>query len=82
MKKLFIAILMLFALTGCVPNSSESIVSKDTPSMFVRVEEGFSWDVYYHRDTKVMYAVSDGVKNSGTFTVLVNPDGTPMLWEE
>lgn len=74
MKKLFIAVLMLFALTGCT--------TKDTPSMFVRVEEGLSWDVYYHRDTKVMYAVSHGAHSYGIFTVLVNPDGTPMRWEE
>lgn len=30
---------------------------------------------------KVMYAVSGGAYNNGTFTLLVNPDGTPMLWE-
>lgn len=29
----------------------------------------------------IMYAISDGYYNHGTFTVLLNPDGTPMLWE-
>ena len=33
------------------------------------------------RETKVMYAISLGVYNSGTFCQLVNQDGTPMLWE-
>lgn len=52
-------------------------------SMFV-VVEGSGLDSYrivYHRDTKVMYAVSTGGYNSGNFTVLLNPDGSPMLWK-
>ncbi len=56
---------------------------KKQTSMFVIVE-GNSGDVYrivYHRDTKVMYAISAGAYNSGCFTVLLNPDGSPMLWE-
>ena len=36
----------------------------------------------YHKETKVMYAVSSGGFNSGNFTVLVNPDGTPMIYKE
>lgn len=40
-----------------------------------------AYDVVYHKDTKVMYAVSHSCYNIGTFTVLVNPDGTPMLYE-
>lgn len=52
-------------------------------SMFIRIE-GSSMSIYsivYHKDTKVMYAVSTGGYNSGNFTLLVNPDGSPMLWE-
>lgn len=29
-----------------------------------------------------MYAVSDQQNNRGTFTLLVNADGTPMLYKE
>jgi len=53
------------------------------PSMFV-VVEGSGLDSYrivYHRDTKVMYAISCGGYNAGNFTVLLNPDGSPMLWK-
>lgn len=32
-------------------------------------------------NTKVMYAISDGAHNYGNFTLLVNADGTPMLYE-
>lgn len=69
-------------LSGCAANGPESQVVEGKSSMFVKVEDGHTWDVYYHRDTKVMYAVSDGSRTYGNFTVLVNPDGSPMLWEE
>lgn len=45
------------------------------------VEDMSTWKVVYHKKTKVMYAVSDGSYNYGTFTLLVNADGTPMIWE-
>ena len=50
--------------------------------MFITVESGLDYKVVYHRDTKVMYAVSEGSSNIGTFTLLVNPDGSPMLYKE
>lgn len=73
-------------LTGCgfkksVPIDAESY---DEESMFVICEScsfNRNWNVVYHKDTKVMYAVSRGGYNSGNFTLLVNPDGSPMLWE-
>lgn len=50
-------------------------------SMFVQVESTAKWDIVYQKSTRVMYAVSSGLYNGGTFTLLVNPDGTPMIWE-
>lgn len=49
--------------------------------MFVEVYEGRSYSVVYHAETKVMYVAGD-VKYGDVFTVLVNPDGTPMVWRE
>ena len=40
-----------------------------------------NWKVVYHKETKVMYAISDQQNNRGTFTLLVNADGTPMLYK-
>ncbi len=40
------------------------------------------WLIVYRRETKVMYAVSNSNHNVGTFTLLVNADGTPMLWRD
>ena len=78
MKK-FLAIIILvfvFLFTGC------GVVNRVTNSMFVTVESGWDYKIVYHKDTKVMYAVSDGSSNIGTFTLLVNPDGSPMLYKE
>lgn len=49
--------------------------------MFVLIEEGEYWYVYYHQETKVMYVMSLSSYNRGNFTVMVNPDGSPMLYE-
>lgn len=56
-------------------------------NMFIRVQRhnyynGNDYDVVYHKDTKVMYVISRGQYNSGQFTLLVNPDGSPMLYKE
>ena len=81
-KKIVALLLVLVSLTfvGCQKVES---VSKDVDntSMFVIIENTSSWTVVYHKQTKVMYAVSAGTYNYGTFTVLLNADGTPMLWE-
>lgn len=49
--------------------------------MFIELESTYNWLIVYHRETKVMYAVSYGHSNIGTFTVLLNADGTPMTYE-
>jgi hypothetical protein len=59
---------------GGSPEISEN-VSKT--SSFVIVEDGESYYIVYHKDTKVMYTGC----NYGNFCLLVNPDGTPMIWE-
>lgn len=86
MKKLLVMILFILLLTGC-GKSADSQYSQEVNSqktgMFVRVQPTLLDDYYvvYHKDTKVMYAVSAGSYNRGNFTLLVNPDGTPMLYE-
>lgn len=85
MKKLaavLTALFLAFALAGCNSNSTESKIDDGTPSRFVKVEQTGTWMVVYDNETKVMYSVSYGVYNIGTFTVLVNADGTPLLYEE
>ena len=76
-------ILFMFLLTGC-GGRTDSQNSQET-NMFVIIQESsptYPYKIVYQKDTKVMYAVSNGYYNSGVLTVLVNPDGTPMLYEE
>ena len=88
MKKL-VTIFIAIALCACLfmgcgsPQVSRSpIYNEDSSSMFITVEHvNKKWRVVYHEDTKVMYVVSCGDSNRGTFTVMLNPDGTPMIWE-
>ena len=76
---ILIVLTMAVLFAGCATMEYETDNSKG--SMFVVVEETVSFCVVYHKETKVMYALSYGHYNSGTFTLLVNADGTPMLWE-
>jgi hypothetical protein len=76
-----VAIVLVLTLTGC-GKSVERVSTFESRSMFVEIEKAQSWVIVYHRDTRVMYAISYGVSNVGTFTVLLNADGTPMVYEE
>ena len=84
MKRLLV-VLMAIALCACLfvgcggmPKYDEN-VSKS--SSFVIVEDGDGYNVVYHKDTKVMYTYSTTSYNYGNFCLLVNSDGTPMIWE-
>jgi len=77
-----LCIIFVLLLTGCGTKLDSIDKKPERPSQFVKVEEnseGF-YLVVYHRETKVMYVVSRGPYNCGNFTLLVNPDGTPMVW--
>lgn len=86
MRKTFalaVAGLLGLTLCGCSVNKINKVdYDPNAPSMFVQVEMGLNHYVVYHKDTKVMYVVSGGASNAGTFTMLVNPDGSPYLYEE
>ena len=79
-----LCVIFAFFLIGCgTPIERVDDKPKKPVSMFVIIE-GSGADCYrivYHRDTKVMYAISCGGYNAGNFTVLLNPDGSPMLWK-
>ena len=82
-KILFGAVIvsLVASLVSCAATTKSSSGDQKT-SMFIEIEDTNYWEIVYHKDTKVMYAVSMGHDNYGNFTVLVNPDGTPMLYEE
>ncbi len=73
-----LAIVMVFCLVGCQQVQDES--NECDFSMFVYIEKSPRWMIVYHKETKVMYAVSNG-ENYGNFVLLVDADGSPLLWE-
>ena len=85
MKKSFVIlitmILLSFGLTGCFGVEQQHEESDSKYSMFINVEYTSYYNIVYHKDTKVMYAISRGGYNQGTFTVLLDADGAPMLYE-
>lgn len=87
-KKLAIilsTLVLAVSLVGCSNVTVETTYDPDAeeliPSMFVAVEDASIWEIVYHRETKVMYAVSCGSYNCGTFTLLVDENGDPLLYE-
>lgn len=84
MKKLLILLsISLVCLVGCAGcNTHEHPSSDYKGSTFAILEGHTGYYIVYNKQTKVMYAVSNGAYNEGTFTLLVNADGTPMVYEE
>lgn len=78
---LLVCIGLLILLVSCSNNEVQKEVEDErNKSMFVELEWTSDWSVVYHKETKVMYAVSQGTYNRGVFTLLVNPDGSPMIY--
>lgn len=87
MKKIICALIALVVLVAVLASCSEGLAvevegqTKNNTSMFIEVERTEYWRVVYHKDTKVMYVISDGVQNGGNFTVMVDRYGFPLVWE-
>lgn len=78
-KAIILTVIACMMLSSC--SRVETAKKEDDTSMFVKVETTTFWDVVYHKDTKVMYVCSTGSYNLGTFTLLVDADGKPMIYE-
>lgn len=82
---IFSAAVLSTVLMGCAGVAEAERVydveSEDLRSMFVIVENGTLWDIVYDKETKVMYAVANYGSGSGQFTLLVDENGNPKLWD-
>lgn len=76
-----IVVIFVSNLCACT-NATVTSTSNDNTSMFVCLEETNRWCVVYHKNTKVMYDVSQYGSGTGVFTVLLNSDGTPMTYKD
>lgn len=63
--------------TGCGGRRAEA----SNKSRFMEIEGNLNWWICADRETGVMYAVSRGVYNSGNFTLLVDANGDPLIYE-
>lgn len=85
MKKRLLIVALAVVTAVCLAWCGQKVQDKsdkDSQSMFVCVETATNWKVVYHKDTKVMYAVSNRRYNRGVFTPLYNADGTLQIYEE
>lgn len=87
MKKRFtitlIAIVSALSLTACGSSGIVENVKEETVAgaMFERHNIDGYYSILVDKDTKVCYLEYDGVHQYG-ITVMLNPDGTPKIWEE
>ena len=65
--------------TGCSTVKNKTEQEPVNASRFERVEYHGDWEIVADRETGVMYAVSRGYYNQGTFTLLVDADGKPLI---
>ena len=82
MKKMIAVLLLAIMLTGCgevspVEKAEESVEI----SRFIEIERAIGWKIVADKETGVMYAVSNGGYNTGNFTLLVDKNGNPLIWE-
>lgn len=85
MKKRILAcvvviIIISVLISGCV--SDEALSKTSDMFEYIGYNSEANAEIVYDTETKVMYTISDIPYNKGTMTLLVNPDGTPKLWEE
>lgn len=82
-KKALVAILfftLILNLVGC--SDSNGYTPRNTEdSTFITVESSDYYSIVYHKDTKVMYVIG-GYYRYSTYTVMVDADGKPLLYEE
>jgi hypothetical protein len=84
MKRLITIVLvtvMMLTLSACSTKKSSEVV-KGKDSRMVVVEDTSTYCIVYDKETKVMYAVSDGAYTYGNFTLLVDANGNPLLYEK
>lgn len=76
MKKKFIA--AIITATLLIARCSDTAnVSEEQDRMMEKVEDEWGYAIYVDKDTNVMYIKGSG--DGGTFTVMLNADGTPKI---
>lgn len=88
MKRFIISFIAVFSasilLYGCNFDDTSSYIFDQNPQeeYFEVISEGSGYAIVYDTDSRVMYVMATIGGNYGDFTMLVNPDGSPKLYEE
>lgn len=81
MKKMIIAMIIVSLLLVGFAKVEKAKPEPINQSRFMEVEHTGAWRIVTDRETGVMYAVSLGAYNIGTFTLLVDADGNPLIYK-
>lgn len=84
MKKIIISLLIIIAII-LIGWSLKDVAIQNvnaTDNRFVIIEDEGYFRIVYDVETKVEYVISNGTYNRGTFTLLVDEDGKPLLYGE
>lgn len=87
MKRIAITVMLLavLMLAGCSTigkvDSQKIAEAEGNNRMFMTVSREWAGIVLVDKTTMVMYWASHDSHNCGILTLLVNPDGTPRIWE-
>jgi len=79
MRKMIIILLMAIMLTGCGAKVDRETQSET--SRFMELERTGKWLIVADKETGVMYSVANGGYSYGVFTLLVDENGKPLVWE-
>ncbi len=79
---MILILISMVTLSGCMPTKVSHDKEPVYVSRFQVIEDTYDWRIVADRETKVMYAVSNGVYNRGAFTLLVDAEGKPLLWKD
>lgn len=87
MKKILVVLLMSIMLTGCMESSNggeaeNANVEQGEISLFERHDLDRYYSVLVDKETRVCYLECKCHGGYYGIVVMLNPDGTPKIWEE
>ena len=78
MKNKIILGIILIGIMFCVTGCSENSVAND--DRMIQIERSSFYTIYYDKETKVEYIKGQNGHGGTSYTVLLNQDGTPLLY--
>lgn len=77
----FVSLMIIAFLMDVAVSEINSEVEAVDEDRFVTLSYDTNYYIVYDKETMVQYAVSNGSYNRGTFVMLVDKDGKPLIYE-